>query len=604
MTRRKLSSRISLKGTRGLYLFSIVVGVISGFGAMLFRIVLELATELVYTGLCNVEVTHPSGEKPFLHVFPFDGGEPIWWLMALMPAVGGLVGGWLVFRFAPEAAGHGTDAMIDAFHNKAGKIRGIVPLIKAISTILTLATGGSAGKEGPVAQIGAGFGSTFSNWMGLGARDRRTLLLTGTAGGLGAIFMAPLGGALTAVEVLYREDIESESLIPCIISSVTAYVIYGSVFGFTPVFGLPEGTHFVTTELFVYIALGVLCSGVGYLYVHTFYDLVRDRLFAPMKVKPYLKPAIGGLVVGVIGLISMDAIGTGFGFMQELIYFTKDDLTWKFVGFCLLISLLKIVSTSFTVSSGGSGGVFGPSLVIGGCLGAAVGGAAWLLFPNTMTSPLAAFVVVGMSSFFAGVANAPIAAMIMVSELTGGYSLLAPLMLVSVISLILADRWSIYENQVRNKFYSKAHVSDMTIDVLQDILVADLAPYHTICICPPHTLYHSAEALSQKFHASDFVLSGADGKLEGMVSLRDTHFDVEDPFIASLVTLEDIKSTKVPFLIPENNLHEALEVLLTSEFDKIPILSSRDKNANLLGYLLYQDILEKYHQITRSSPAA
>lgn len=580
------------QGSQRIYLYATLVGLIAGLGATIFHISLDTVSAWILGGLAGIEQIHPTGGAPLLQVEVPEGLG--WrWLILILPALGGLLGGLLVYRFAPEAAGHGMDAMIDAFHNKAGVIRGIVPLIKGVATVVTLGTGGSAGKEGPVAQIGAGFGSALASWLGLGMRDRRNLLLCGTAGGLGAIFLAPLGGALTAVEVLYKEDIESEALIPCIIASVTSYVTYGSIFGFTHIFSMPEGTHFVAGELLIFMLLGVVCSGVGYLYVKIFYG-IRDRIFRPLKCPFWLKPAMGGLAVGIMGFFFVEILGGGLGYVQAVISQSWDTMNWRAVGLFLALALLKIVATGFTVSSGGSGGVFGPSLFIGAMLGAAVGGAAHLIFPEAITSPLGAFVIVGMASFFAGVANAPIAAMVMISELTGGYELLAPLMLVSVISIILSKKWSIYENQVENRFHSKAHVNDMTIDVLQEIKVKDLEPYRKECITTPHLLFHAAERFGQKVHASDLVLVEKDNSLAGLVSLRDVHFDSENPLIANLITLEDIMTTRVPKLYPDTNLHKALELVMRSDFDKVPILAGPGDH-NVLGYLLYSDILEKYH---------
>ncbi len=596
-------SRLILKDSRRLYFLALLVGVISGVGALLFQVALDAASGYVLTGLAHLKIGHPEGERAIFHVEAV--GDSVSWLIVILPALGGLIGGWLVYRWAPEAAGHGTDAMIDSFHNKAGHIRPIVPLIKGLATIFTLATGGSAGKEGPVAQIGGGFGSTLATKLGLGMRDRRTLLLAGTAGGLGAIFRAPLGGALTAVEVLYKEDIESEALIPCIISSVTSYITFCSLMAlcfphtvhgtvFKPIFSLPQGYHPALAEIWLFVMLGLVCSGVGWMYVRVFYGS-RDHIFNRMtRVPIWLRPAIGGLFVGFLGLLAPEILSGGFGYIQKVISMDMADLSWRMVGVFVLLAVFKIFATSGTVSSGGSGGVFGPSLFIGGMLGAAVGGMGKLLFPDMVVSSMGAWVVIGMCSFFSGVANAPIAAMIMISEMTGGYELLAPLMLVSVIAIILSRNWSIYEKQVPNKFFSKAHVSDMTIDVLQEIYVKEMAPFHRQCITTPWTLLHSAEVFAHRIHSSDLVLANDKQKFEGMVSLMDVHFDSEDPLISNLVTLEDIMTTKVELLEAEQNLHEALELLLRSDFDKIPVVNSRTEKI-LLGYLSYNDILAKYH---------
>ena len=595
---RRIFLGLHLPETQRLYLYSLLVGIISGLVAVVFDIGLHYFTGLMFTEVGNVPLTHPHGENS-ANMFHFVAdGEPIKCFFVLLPAIGGLICGYIIYKYCPEAGGTGTDAMIDAFHTKAGKISPLVPVIKGITTIITLATGGSSGKEGPVAQIGAGIGSSLAVKLGIGVRSRRTLLLAGTAAGLGAIFQAPLGGALTAVEVLYHEDIESDALIPCVISSITAYAIFGSFFGFSNIFLLPNTDQmgFVPGELIIFMLMGAVCSVVGRFYVWIFYDL-RDHFFLPLKIPSYLKPALGGLMLGVMGYYYFDILGSGFGFLQDLISKDFSEITWMAVLSFIIIGFLKIIATSLTISSGGSGGVFAPSLFIGSMIGAAMGGIAHLTFPGMVQSPFGAFVVVGMCSFFAGVAHAPIAAVIMVCEMTGGYELLAPLMLVSVIAIMMSKS-SIYEKQVKNKFFSKAHVGDMTIDVLQELKVSVMSPYRQVGIISSHTLFSSGEQFGQKIHASDLVLVDHDDIYAGMVSLRDVHFDSRNPLICSLITLEDIMTPNVHTITPEHNLHEALEILMTSEFDKVPVLRSLDDDEpHLLGYVSYNEILKKYHDI-------
>lgn len=598
---RAFFHRISVIENRPIYVYSLIIGVLSGLVAIVFEFMLHHATGFLFTQVGQRELAHPYGELQRGMFHYHASGEAVNWYFVILPALGGLVSGWIVYKFSPESAGAGTDAMIDAFHNKVGKIKANVPFIKGITTIITLASGGSAGKEGPVAQIGAGLGSAFASRLGIGVRARRTLLLAGTAGGLGAIFQAPIGAALTAVEVLYHEDIESDSLIPCVISSVTAYAIFGSVFGFSHVFYLPElnNVHFIFSELAIFMMMGVACCLMGYLYVKIFYGM-RNKVFSRLNVPTYVKPAIGGLLVGCLGFFIPEILGSGFGYIQKIIEEPIRNPSWALFFTFMLIAFFKIIATSFTVSSGGSGGVFAPSLFIGSMIGAAFGVIAFMFFPEHIKSPFGAFVVIGMSSFFAGVAHAPIASVIMISELTGGYELLAPLMFISVLVIIFSQKWSIYENQVKNKFFSKAHVGDMTVDVLQNIKVSSLGSYRQVGVTSSHMLFHAGEAFGQKIHASDLVLVDHDDVFAGMVSLRDVHFDSTDLFVANLVTLEDIMTPNVPYLNPDNNLHEALEILMSSEFDKVPVLrKDEDGDGHVLGYLLYSDILEKYHEIVQ-----
>lgn len=270
------------------------------------------------------------------------------WLLVI-PALGGLLSGLLVYLVAPEAEGHGTDAMIESFHQRGGHIRKRVPLVKIVASAVTIGSGGSAGKEGPIAQIGSGFGSFFATVLKLKPRDRRLLVLAGAAGGIGAIFRAPLGAALFAPEVLYREtEFEYEAILPCIISSIVAYSVFTNVYGRRAIFS-PGTVDFTLPELIPYALFGVVCALVGFVYIRVFYGL-RDRFFNPLGIPRLVKPALGGLMVGAVAFLFPQIMDGGYGWVQAAL---EGKLFW---GTMLLLAFLKILATSCTISSGGSGG--------------------------------------------------------------------------------------------------------------------------------------------------------------------------------------------------------------------------------------------------------
>ena len=343
-------------------LVSIVVGVVSGFGAILFETLLRQALHFFLylpTGylepLKGAEVSAVGGSV--IHS----------WLFLVIPALGGLVSGVIVYFIAPEAEGHGTDAMIEAFHYKGGYIRKRVPLVKILASAITIGSGGSAGKEGPIAQIGAGFGSFLATVMKFKPRDRRILVLAGAAGGIGAIFHAPLGAALFAPEVLYREaEFEFEAILPCIVSAIVASSIFDQYFGRTALF-FPGPVDFDLVELLPYAIFGLVCTLVGYFYIKLFYNIARDRFFKKIKISNALKPALGGLMLGVIVFMVPQVMDGGYGWIQTAL---EGKIFW---GTMLLLALMKVVATSCTISSGGSGGVFGPSVFIGAMLGGGFG---------------------------------------------------------------------------------------------------------------------------------------------------------------------------------------------------------------------------------------
>src|ERR1700741_790846 len=237
----RLRSSLSIKHQNGIFIYAVVVGVLAGLASMLFSWLLHFL-ESFYASFTvqSAEKSETIVQKASF-VFQHPTSSVI---IVLLPAFGGLVAGLIIYVFCKEAKGTGTDEMIDAFHNKEGKIEPKVPFFKALATLFTLPTGGSGGKEGPIAFIGAGIGVLVSNIAQSGARARRTLMLAGTAAGLGSVFKMPLGGALTAVEMVYKEDIESDALIPCFISSVTAYLVYTAYAGTEPYLNVSRFTNF------------------------------------------------------------------------------------------------------------------------------------------------------------------------------------------------------------------------------------------------------------------------------------------------------------------------------------------------------------------------
>lgn len=407
----------------------------------------------------------------------------------------------------------------------------------------------------------------------------------------GAIFRAPLGGAITSVEILYREDFESDALIPCVISSIVAYSIYTIAFGSASIFSIPEVKLSSFYELGIYLFLGVLCVLVGIFYVKVFYGM-RDRFFRKLALPPYIVVAFGGLLVGVVGFVDPRAMGAGLGVIQGAIYGNIG------LSAMLLLVFLKIIATSCTISSGGSGGVFGPSLFIGGMLGGGVGLVGQHFFPDIVQEP-GAYVIVGMAAFFAGVANAPLGALIMVTEMSGGYDLLPPLMLVCAFALIFARNFSIYKNQVQNKFHSPAHIKDVTVNVLQNLRVSDVfdrLQNTSEAVVSNSLSYFSLSALSKKLGHMHFVVVDEAEKLRGLISLEDLDLP-EDDFLRNLVLIEDMVVDSVQPIEAKEDLHEALQKLLDSDYDKLPVVRRDEEGEQVfLGYMMYQDLMRVYYE--------
>lgn len=567
-----------------LFLASIIVGIVAGIGAILFFAALTQFSHYVLHSAANYFPPEPAGEVSG-HA-PL-GGAIRWWVLLLAPAIGGLLSGILVFTWAPEAAGHGTDGMIEAFHHKRGIIRKRVPIIKAISSIITIGSGGSAGREGPIAQIGAGFGSYLATVLKLTDDERRTLVLAGAAGGIGAIFRSPLGGALFTVEVLYKRDFEGKSLIPALVSSIVAYSIFASTFGWGLMFQIPPFVFNHPVELVFYALLGVVCAGVGLVYIKIFYGL-RDRVFHGMRIPAQLKPAIGGLVVGLIGITAPFVLASGYGYLQQAM---NGELT---VRFMLIAFLLKIFTTSFTISSGGSGGVFAPSLFIGGMLGGAFGQLCAELFPGLISNP-AAFVPVGMGAFFAGAAKVPISAMIMVSEMTGGYKLLVPLMLSSSTAYLATGRGTLYEKQVNRMADSPSHLGDFTIDVLETMIVDQaFHPSDNVPRVRQDTPLSRVQALFSEREENYFPVIDQNDKIVGIISLRNVRAVLFDGDADHLLIAQDLMTPAVT-VTPAESLKSALKKFIEFDYGQIPVVDYRDER-KIIGMLTHEDVIESYNR--------
>ena len=422
---------------------STLIGIVAGVGAITFYAAVHLASNLFLGSIVGYLPPEPGSGGSARILSLWAAARP--WLLPLVTTLGGLAVGIFVFRLAPEAEGHGTDAAIAAFHQSTS-IRARIPLVKMIASAMTIGTGGSAGLEGPAVQISAGFGSILATLLRLDARDRRIALATGIGAGIGAIFRAPLGGAILAAEILYQSDLEVEALIPALIASVVGYSIFSVWYGWSPIFSTPDNLTFTSPpQLCYYVVLGLLCGLLGRLYARGFYGVMH--LFRRLSVPNWLKPAIGGLAVGLIGLVMPQTLGIGDGWIQVSM---GSGLLALPLWVILLLPLVKILATGLSIGSGGSGGIFGPGLVIGGAAGALLWRLGYHLLPGLPALP-APFVIVGMMALLGGIAHVPLAAMLMVAEMTGNLWLLPPAMIAVGIAYLLVGRQTIYISQLQTR---------------------------------------------------------------------------------------------------------------------------------------------------------
>ncbi len=570
---------------------SLLVGIVAGCGALLFNVLLGWADEGFMVHAAGYRMPQAGGEAATV-----VATEPSRrWVLLLVPTVGGLLSGLLVYTFAPEAEGHGTDAMVDAFHRMRGFVRARVPLVKTVASALTIGSGGSAGREGPIAQIGAGFGSSLATWLRAGDRERRLLMLAGAAGGLGAVFRAPLGAAFFVAEVLYRDvEFEAAALIPSFVASIVAYSVYCAVSRhWGAIFTVPELKFNHPLELLLYVALGGLCALVGVVHVKFFYG-VRNQVFRRLPVPNHIKPAIGGMIVGAIGFFVPQVLGMGYGWTQLAI---DGQLPLRLA---LMIVVLKIVATGVTIGSGGSGGVFAPSMTIGACLGATVGTLLHAWMPGVVAQP-AAFVLVGMAGFFAGVSKAPVATLIMVSEMATGYGLLVPLMLTTAVAYLLTPRRiSIYEKQLDARADSPAHEGEYVVDLLERIRVREAMPklekLAVLRLDAPLLEILDAVADSKQ-HV--FPVLDAQGELHGVILFDDIRlFFTERNFPRHVVIAQDLLAQNLVTVTPDDDLASALQKLRQSMQVELVVVEQKGSR-KVVGILGRRDILATYQDRVR-----
>lgn len=493
---------------------STLIGIVAGCGASAFTFAIDLVTQASLGRFAHYLPPSPLGEGN-VGVMPI--GRP--WLLPLITALGGLLSGLIVFKLAPEAEGHGTDAAIDAIHHHTGRIRARIAPIKLVASAITIGTGGSAGREGPTAQISAAFGSLLGKWLDLSPGERRIAVAVGMGAGIGSIFRAPLGGAVMAAEILYIHDIEVEALIPALIASIVGYSVYGAIYGFTPIFGFQGGGLDHPLQLLYYALLGVACGIGGLLYERAFYGAARG--FSALPWPNWLKPAVAGALVGLLGLAIPGALHTGYGWVQ--LSMTQQLVTLPLWGI-LLLPFAKILATSLSIGSGGSGGIFGPGMVIGGMLGASFWRLGHDVLPHMPADP-APVVIIGMMALFGGIAHAPLAMMLMVAEMTGNLSLLAPAMLAVAISTALVGDRTIYHSQLASRADSSTHRMRLSFPLLSTLRVRDAMAavdgdtVEGVALDPELTLDLALEKLAESGSHCAAVVDH--GRIVGRLQMRD-----------------------------------------------------------------------------------
>ncbi len=557
----------------------VLIGTMAGAGAVVFYEALLACTHFFLGTLAGYHVPTPIGEGG--HGASASFTRP--WALPVVVGIGALLGAILVFRFAPEAEGHGTDAAISAVHHNPRGIRFRAVIVKLVASALTIGSGGSGGREGPTGQISAGFASLLAREFDLSPADARIAVVTGIGSGIGAIFGAPLGGAVLAAEILYRDDFDAEALLPSFVASLVGYIIFGAVVGFTPLFGFAGRYHFSNpTHLLWFAMIGVLGGLVGLLYAKSFYGIAD--LFARLALPRWVKPAIGGVIVGLIALIIPEVLGTGYGWIQQGL--GRQLLTLP-LWIVLVLPFARILATGLSIGSGGSGGIFGPGMVIGAFIGASV----WRLFEPVVPSmghDPAPYVIVGMMCCFGGISRAPLAVMLMVAEMTGSLSILGPAMIAVGLAWFIVRRTddTIYRSQLRTRADAPAQRLLIGMPVLAKVVVRQAMAHPRLVITGGTSVDRVYGQLKGEGLTGAPVVD-AQGRFEGTVSLS----RLGSGGLAREHRLEAFVDASAPTVSESAHLDVAVEAMTTSTDHWVPVL---DADRNVVGTISTSDVVRGY----------
>jgi CIC family chloride channel protein len=575
-------------------LHAALVGLGAGILGCAFFACAELVQNLLLERLAAYEPLRAHGEKVWGAT---ASGQLRLWLLVAIPTIGALIGG-LVCRFAPECRGGGGDATIDAFHHEQGVVRRRVLWVKPLASIATLGAGGSGGREGPTMHIGAALGSLIGRYLGVTPRERRVLMVAGIAAGISAVFRAPLGAALIAIEMLYRDDFESEALIPSVLASVIAYSVSISVFGQSTLFGHLPPYAFHPDQIPLYIGLAIVVSAAA----STFVASLRfaQKLFDRADVPDWVRPALGGLSLGILVVLTLHVVGPvigradrglgilGGGYGVSQVAITGADwlpMGWTAVEVLALLALVKIVASSVTIGSGGSAGDFAPALAIGGLLGGAFGIAARVILHDPTIQP-GAFALVGMGTFYGGIANTPLAALVLVCEMAGSYELLVPLMLAEGLAVIVLRKVSLYPAQLATLRDSPVHRRE--VDPLANARCADVLRRDRtfVTLAPETPIRDLLQQVELAGPQGIFPVVDDARRLRGLISDEALRLAVANPELHLVGVAADLMTPAVS--VPQDaDLRTTAQLLVSNDLRGLPVV---DDERRVIGILDEHDL--------------
>ena len=556
---------------QNMLILAALLGFLAGFASTFFRWMIEF-----FESIFSVKGFSLAGIPP--QTYPF--------LLPLMPMLGGLFIG-LICKYFPNAVKeNGVHKVMYAVALNDGKVRKRTIASCAVTSSITIGSGGSAGREGPTVQIGAAVGSTIGQLLHLSTERMRVLVGCGAAAGIAASFNAPLAGVLFALEIILG-DFAIHTFSPIIIASVIGTVTGRALEGNEVTFNVPVHELVHPTEIIFYLALGMLCGIVARLFTFMYF-YIQQVFEEKLKTADIYKPAIGGLIVGMISIFMPQILGNGYDVMEQAL---TGQMFW---GLAFLLVFMKIICTSITLGSGGMGGVFAPSLFIGAMVGTAFGSSVHFIFP-TLSASAETYSVVGMGAVAGAVMQAPLTNILMLFELTNDYTLILPIMATCIAASYTYQRFtkhSIYMQNLLNKGINIRHgreASIMNSIKVQDVMSTDIT---TIAQEMPFRKILETISYSKNFY---FPVLDNKGDMTGILSFSDIREVIFEEQLGDLLVAGELANTKVYSLTPQQNLNEAMEIFSQLDVDQLPVVRSEDK-LKVIGMLTRGDMMASYNR--------
>ncbi len=561
----RLKSLFKPTEIKKLAVLSVAVGAVCGLSAF---ILIEAMNGLYNLFFSNQDVLYGSFSPRHL-------------LIILIPAIGGLIIGPMVYYFAPETKGHGVPEVMLAVAKSGGRIRLRVGFIKAIASVICIGMGGSAGREGPIVQIGSSIGSAFGQWFKVPPDLLKMLVACGAAAGISATFNAPIAGVIFAMEIILRE-FAARAFSIVVLASVTASVVSRSLLGEAAFFHVPTYKLYSAWELLFYILLGCLAALIGRLFIITLYYF--EDVFEKIRFPNILKPALGGLLLGLIGYSLPQIFATGHSTIEAVLSASLP------INLLIILIFAKIVGTSLSLGSGGSGGVFAPSLFMGAVFGGAFGLILNQVFPNIAIQP-GAYALVGMSAVFAGATLAPITAIIVIFEMTHDYGIILPLMSAVVASALLSYSMSsdtIYTIKLKRRKIELEAKHDWAM--LGSMKVSEIMSKSVETLPANISLAMLIEKLQKSFHTG-FPVVDQQNNLIGILTYREMRLAiVRSEDLGNIIIVKDLMRENPPYAFPDEIISDILRKMNENDIDRLPVVE-RLNPRKIIGIVTYHDIV-------------